>query len=145
MTEHALSPERFQALAETYGGDIARWPESCREQARALLARDPEGLGAILAEASDLDHLLDLAPAGAVNAALLGRLIAAAPQPAGSARRWIAGLGAALGLGVAALAGVTAGVALEHGQRQAAPRTEVIAGGFDTPDLYEALEEAGAI
>ncbi|MBU4433538.1 MAG: hypothetical protein KKC14_03875 [Alphaproteobacteria bacterium] len=145
MTEHGLSPERFQALAETYGGDIARWPELCREQARALLAHDPEGLGAILAEASDLDHLLDLAPAGAVNAALLGRLIAAAPQPAGSARRWIAGLGAALGLGVAALAGVTAGVALGRAERPDRAKTEVIAAGFDTPDLYDALEEAGAI
>jgi hypothetical protein len=145
MIEQQVSPERFSALAEIYGGDIVRWPEAYREQARALLTRDPEGLGAILAEASDLDHLLDLAPAGAVDAALLGRLIAAAPQPAGSARRWIAGLGAALGLGVAALAGVTAGVALEQSQHQDLPRTEVIAAGFDTPDLYEALEEAGAL
>ena len=107
-----MTLERFEDLAETYGGEIARWPEGEREAARALLATNPARLSPVLAEAAQLDRLLDLAPAQRPDAALLGRLIAAAPQPAGAARRWIAGLGAALGLSAAAFAGVLAGVSV---------------------------------
>ena len=139
-----MSVERFADLAEIHGGDIARWPEACREEARASLAAEPEALGPILAEATHLDLLLDLAPAGAVNAALLGRLIAAAPQPVSSARRWIAGLGAALGLATAALAGVAVGVAVGRDQPVASESQVVIATDF-TSDLSEALEEPAAL
>ena len=111
-----MSPEmaigRFEDLAGTYGGEIARWPEGEREAARALLAAEPARLTPVLDAAAQLDRLLDLAPAQAPNAALMGRLIAAAPQPVAGAGRWIAGLGAALGLSAAALAGVAAGVAV---------------------------------
>jgi hypothetical protein len=107
-----MSFGRFEDLAETYGGDIARWPEGEREAARALLARDAARLSPVLAAASQLDRLLDLAPAQSPNAALLGRLITAAPQAPNAARRWIAGLGAALGLSAAAFAGIAVGVAV---------------------------------
>jgi hypothetical protein len=107
-----MSLERFEDLAEIYGGEIARWPEGEREAARALLAMNPRRLKPALAAAAHLDRLLDLAPAQSPDAALLGSLIAAAPQPVASARRWIAGLGAALGLSAAALAGVAVGVAM---------------------------------
>jgi hypothetical protein len=135
-----MTVERFAQLAEIHGGDTARWPEACREAARASLVADPETLGPILAEAAHLDRLLDLAPAGAVNAALLGHLIATAPQPVSSARRWIAGLGAALGLAAAAFAGVAVGVAVGHDQPVASEAQVVIATDF-TSDLSEALEE----
>jgi hypothetical protein len=135
-----MTVERFAQLAEIHGGDTARWPEACREEARASLVADPETLGPILAEAAHLDRLLDLAPAGAVNSALLGRLIAAAPQPVSSALRWIAGLGAALGLATAAFAGVAVGVAVGHDQPVASQAQVVIATDF-TSDLSEALEE----
>lgn len=141
MTEQTLSRARFEALAEIHGGDIARWPEACRERARALLAGDPEGLAPVLAEASRLDRLLDLAPAGIVDAALLGRLIAAAPRPANAARRWIAGLGAALGLGVAAMAGVTAGVMLAGDDHRNTQTDTVIAASLDTSDFADLIEE----
>lgn len=111
-----MSFERFEDLAETYGGEIARWPEGEREAARALLAAHPERLGSALAAAAQLDRLLDLAPAQGPDAALLGRLIAAAPQPINAARRWIAGLGAALGLSAAAFAGIAVGVAVGRPQ-----------------------------
>lgn len=106
-----MSFERFEDLAEIYGGEIARWPEAEREAARALLVAHADRLSPVLAAAAQLDRLLDLAPAQSADAALLGRLIAAAPQPAASGRRWIAGLGAALGLSAAACAGVAIGVA----------------------------------
>ena len=141
----AMTVERFADLAEIYGGDVARWPEAERETARALLAAEPTRLEAALAAAARLDRLLDLAPAQLVDAALLGRLIAAAPQPASPARRWLAGAGAALGLGVAALAGVAVGVMI--GQANHAdphPGQSVIATDFTT-DLSEALEEPAAL
>jgi len=139
-----MTVDRFADLAEIHGGDIARWPEACREVARAALAAEPEALGPILAEAAHLDRLLDLAPAGAVDAALLGRLIAAAPRPASSARRWIAGLGAALGLAAAAFAGVAVGVAVGHDQ-PVAPRAETVIATDFTADLSEAFEEPAAL
>lgn len=111
-----MSFERFEDLAETYGGEIARWPEGEREAARALLAAQPERLNPMLAAAAQLDRLLDIAPAQSPDAALLGRLIAAAPQPVNAARRWIAGVGAALGLSAAAFAGIAVGVAVGRPQ-----------------------------
>jgi len=144
MSETSLSQDRFMALAEAYGGDIARWPESEREAARALLLQDPQGLGRELAEAATLDRLLDLAPAGMVDSALLGRLVAAAPRPAVSARRWIAGLGAALGLGVSAMAGVTVGVVLAGHDREDLSADALIAASVDGGDATDSLEEPAA-
>lgn len=57
---------RFKRLAETYGGDISRWPEAEREPARAFAADHAELSGTLLAEAAALDQLL--ASAGGVDA-----------------------------------------------------------------------------
>lgn len=136
--------ERFEDLAAAYGGEIARWPEDEREAARALLAVYPERLGAVLAEGAALDRLLDLAPVQRPDAALLGRLIAAAPRPAHTARRWIAGLGAALGLSAAAFAGVMVGVSL-GGPKPVAPaamaQADTVTAVDVAADLQDALEE----
>jgi hypothetical protein len=145
MSATSLSRDRFTALAQAYGGDIARWPEAEREAARALLRQDPQGLGRELEDASALDRLLDLAPAGAVDAALLGRLVAAAPRPAASARRWIAGLGAALGLGVSAMAGVTVGVVLAGQDREDLSADALIAASVGGDDSVDSLEEPAAL
>mgnify|MGYP000041118317 CR=1 FL=1 len=140
-----MSLDRFAELAEIYGGDVARWPEALRETARALLVAEPARLEVVLADAARLDRLLDLAPAQFADAALLGRLIAAAPQPASAARRWLAGAGAAVGLGVAALAGVAVGVMIgQPGHTDPQSAQSVIATDF-TADLSEALEEPAAL
>ncbi|WP_184717217.1 hypothetical protein [Caulobacter sp.] len=140
--------ERFENLAAAYGGEIARWPEDQREAARALLAAEPARLSPVLLEAAGLDRLLDLAPAQRPDAALLGRLIAAAPSPANTARRWIAGLGAALGLSAAAFAGVSVGVMI-GGQVQPAPaavaQADTVTAVDFTADLQDALEEPAAL
>ena len=69
---------RFAALAASYGGDIGRWPEACRDNARALAAASPEA-GRLLAEAARLDTALlgagkdasqSLMPPGTMDAAL---------------------------------------------------------------------------
>ena len=144
-----MSFERFEDLAEIYGGEIARWPEGDREAARALLVAHAERLSPVLAAASQLDRLLDLAPAQAVDAALLGRLITAAPHAAAPARRWIAGLGAALGLSAAAFAGVVIGVATGRPPEVAAPvvaSAEPVVTAVDTSAaLQDALAEPTAL
>jgi len=153
MMSPEMSEERFDDLAQTYGGEIARWPEAEREAARALLAAQPERLSIVLDTAAHLDRLLDLAPAQSVDAALLGRLIAAAPPAPNTAGRWIAGLGAALGLSAAAFAGVLAGVAVGgHALPMAAPvaTAQMANGKIETAvdvsnDLQDALEEPAAL
>ena len=145
--------ERFEDLAEIYGGEIARWPEGERETARALLVAHPERLSPVLASAAQLDRLLDLAPAQSVDAAMLGRLIAAAPQAPNTARRWIAGLGAALGLSAAAFAGVLAGVSIAGQAQPQVAAPAVVTARADSPitavdvstDLQDALEEASEL
>jgi hypothetical protein len=140
-----MTVERFADLAEIYGGDVARWPEAEREIARALLAAEPVRLEAVLADAARLDRLLDLAPAQSADAALLGRLIAAAPRPASTVQRWLAGAGAALGLGVAALAGVAVGVMIGQVDHRPAPQGQSVIATDFTADLSEALQEPAAL
>ncbi|ADG09525.1 hypothetical protein B7G68_05235 [Caulobacter segnis] len=146
-----MSLERFEDLAEIYGGDIARWPEGEREAARALLASEAGRLTPVLAAAAQLDRLLDLAPAQSPDAALMGRLISAAPQPAGGGRRWIAGLSAALGLSAAAFAGVLVGVTAGRPAPMAAPvavttAAEPVVTAVDTSAaLQDAIAEPAAL
>jgi hypothetical protein len=146
-----MSLERFEDLAEIYGGDIARWPEGEREAARALLASEAGRLTPVLAAAAQLDRLLDLAPAQRPDAALMGRLISAAPQPAGGGRRWIAGLSAALGLSAAAFAGVLVGVTAGRPAPMAEPvavttAAEPVVTAVDTSAaLQDAIAEPAAL
>jgi len=140
-----MTVERFADLAEIYGGDVARWPEAEREIARALLAAEPVRLEAVLADAARLDRLLDLAPAQSADSALLGRLIAAAPRPASTVQRWLAGAGAALGLGVAALAGVAVGVMIGQADHGRPPQGQSVIATDFTADLSEALQEPAAL
>ncbi len=140
-----MTVERFADLAEIYGGDVARWPEAEREIARALLAAEPVRLERVLADAARLDRLLDLAPSQSADAALLGRLIAAAPRPASTVQRWLAGASAALGLGVAALAGVAVGVMIGQADHGRAPQGQSVIATDFTADLSEALQEPAAL
>lgn len=106
MTD-ALSPARFAALAEAYGGDLARWPAAVRDAAAAALARDPVA-AALLGEVARLDVALDRWRVPAPRAALVGAVLAVAPGlPLAwtRARLWWSGIGfAGVGLG-GALAG----------------------------------------
>lgn len=145
-----MSEERFEALADIHGGEIARWPEGEREAARALLAAHPDRLELVLDAAAHLDRLLDLAPAQAPDAALLGRLIAAAPSAPSATGRWIATLSAALGLSAAAFAGVLVGVTVGERPPVAAvqvlaPRGDTVTAVDYTADLQDALEEPAAL
>lgn len=109
-----MTYERFEYLADAYGGDLRRWPESEREAARALRDADPRA-AALLREADGLDALLDAAPRPVASPALREAVIASAAGAGLKARRrgpgplaWLSGAGWA----AAACAGVVFGVSL---------------------------------
>lgn len=112
MVEHVASPmtaERFAALADAYGGDIGRWPQSERLAAREY-AGSIEADGA-LARAADLDALLDTYVLKTRHEGLAGRMVAKLTRRS-RIRSWLrfgsAGVGL-VGIGVAgALAGSVA-------------------------------------
>jgi hypothetical protein len=53
-----MTPRSFRKLVIAYGGDLRRWPETERTKARAL-ARATPMLSALLAEAAQLDQMLE--------------------------------------------------------------------------------------
>lgn len=110
-----MTKEQFQALAEAYGGEIARWPAAVRDEAALFAASDPGSAQAVLAREAALDAALDAAPRPApAPSALYDRILADAPSRPRRARwrLWLtpAGLGAALA--GAAVAGLVLGAQL---------------------------------
>jgi len=101
-----LTHERFEALAEAFGGEIARWPVADRDAAALLMAAEPAYAQGVLAAAGRLDAALDAWAAAPVPVALRERLIASAPgaraRPALIPWLWRAGLGASLAAACAA-------------------------------------------
>jgi len=77
--------EQFRTLAETWGGDIDRWPPAVQDDARAVAAGD-EG-GRILHAQAELDRLLAIAPdvdddrAGQISFGVLQRVARADRDP----------------------------------------------------------------
>lgn len=103
MTE-PLTPARFAALAEAYGGTILRWPEPVRDAAMRM-ARDP-ALRALLDDADRLDATLDRWVVAAPSRRLSDRIAARGPDARRRLRLWWSGIGIAT-----ALAGAAAGSA----------------------------------
>jgi hypothetical protein len=109
-----LSRERFEGLAEAYGGDVARWPAAVREDAAVLIAGDPDFARAVLVQASRLDVALDDWAPPQVRHALRDAIVAAAPRlrPRSRLAAWAARLGLGAALACACASGVAAGVLL---------------------------------
>lgn len=134
---------RFAALAEAYGGDIARWPDAEREAALAYETADPERANVVLSEAAVLDHALAaggrVEPAAGLEAAIL----AAAPSTRlgnSAPPRW-AGLAAALALMVGAGAGWLAAPA---GDPYAEPLFAEAFGALETAETLDDFTEEDA-
>jgi len=75
-----MDKKRLTAIFEAYGADAARWPESERAAALALMAQQPE-VAVGQRSAASLDALLDKAPQAAITNALRARILEAAPPP----------------------------------------------------------------
>ena len=110
-----MTRERFESLAEAYGGDVSRWPAPAREAAALLMVAEPDFTQAALSRAETLDAALDAWRPAPFGHALIDRILAAAPRQ--RRPRWIGWLSpAALGAGLAAacVAGVMVGVELSQ-------------------------------
>jgi hypothetical protein len=109
-----LTHERFEALAEAYGGDVSRWPAEVLDAAALAMSAEPAWTRAVLERAARLDGALDAWRPRPPSASLTERILAAAP--AAVRRRWPTWLSpAALGAGLAAAcaAGGLAGVQVQ--------------------------------
>ncbi len=119
MTE-PMSPERFVALAQAYGG-IDRWPPALRTAGWHLAAADPACAQA-LAQAEALDRTLDAWTVAAPTPALRQRMVVARRRSwMVRARLWWS----AIGVGTV-LAGAVAGLgaAVVIGPEHVAPRLD---------------------
>jgi len=140
MTENdgPMTPARFAALAEAWGGDRRRWPAGERAGAQALLARTPQ-LQAVLDEAGELDAWLDAHAVAAPSPALMQAVLADRPRrPARHGwRAWIGAwqpgtriAGAAAGAGLAGVAAGALAAALLLGAAAPALRPLPAEGGW---------------
>ena len=138
-----MTPERFEALAEAYGGDVARWPDVEREAATAWMAAEPARAGEILARASDLDAALMAyaPPRGAPG--LAERIAAAAPRPRPHWIGWLLPTGMGAGLAAACAAGVMLGAQLGAPAGSAEDPDAVVAAIGDDDVSFYLDEEAG--
>jgi hypothetical protein len=129
-----MNAERFEQLAEAWGGAITRWPATEQDAAFAFMAASPEAADAILARARTLDEAMDAAFAPAVSHALRARVIAAAPAakaPRASLWRWMAGAGVGAGLAAATAAGLIAGVNLSLSDAPPSEDEQLLASIYD--------------
>lgn len=111
-----MNRQRFQELAEAYGGEVARWPLAEREAAALLMAEDPDFTRQTLAEADSLDALLDAWRPAPASSRLMEAILAVAPAPRPQPRwrGWLMPAGLGAGLAAACAAGVLFGVQLEQ-------------------------------
>ncbi|MDQ2859238.1 MAG: hypothetical protein M3T55_00600 [Pseudomonadota bacterium] len=109
-----MSPERFEALAGAFGGDLERWPRSERQGAYHLAAAHPALTDRVLDDARRLDGALGAAPSISPSHQLREWIVQAAPGPQASraAWRWAARFGLTAGLAGAAAAGVAVAIAV---------------------------------
>lgn len=107
-----MTPDIFKALAETYGGELRRWPQACGGAAAALLKRVPH-LEASLTAETELDAWLAADTPPAMSATLRRRMIGAALADArageGYRLSWLTRLGLAGACAAGLLVGVLAG------------------------------------
>ena len=78
--DERMTRERLAQLIEAYGADPARWPESEREDALALISSSPQA-AALRLRAAALDGLLDQASAHEPSPELKAEILARAAAP----------------------------------------------------------------
>lgn len=107
-----MTPERFETLAEAWGGDVARWPVAEREAAAELMAARPDWARTVLVAAGDLDAALAAYAPPRASVGLAERIAAEAPAARPRWRAWLLPLGMGAGLAAACAAGMVLGVQL---------------------------------
>ena len=136
--------EALADLLDRHGGNPERWHEACRAQALALVQADAEAQR-LLAEAQELDVLLDALPTPAMPPHLPGRVLDALPRDfAEVVLDWLAAnFWRPVGF---ALAPLLVGFALGNAQQEGTGDLEdaVTLLAFDEVQLYDLAEDANA-
>ena len=109
-----MTPDRFTSLAETYGGDLARWPVPERGAAAPFMAAHADRAAQILSAERALDARLVAYDVSPPSLRLRDLVLASAPVPRAVRRawRWVAAASLGFGLAGSAAAGVAAGFTL---------------------------------
>ena len=133
-----MTKAQFQALAEAYGGEIARWPAAVREEAALLAAAHPAFARAVLSLEIRLDEALDALPRATASRALFEQIVASAPAP--RRRSWLvwlvpAGVGTALASATAA--GLMLGVQLSQASATSAEASAQAVADLDVFSVSE--------
>jgi hypothetical protein len=141
-----MTRDGFEALAEAYGGDMARWPQDHWDEAALFAAQQPDLAAGVLAAAARLDEALDAWRPLAVSHGLREAVVAAAPAP--RARRgltgWIWRAGAGAGLAAACAAGLVVGVMLSEAVAPVSADETVSASLANYDDLTGLVNGEGA-
>lgn len=105
-----MNSERFETLAEAFGGDVARWPDAEHEAAAALMITQPDWAAVVLARAGCLDAALSANAPHRGSMGLVDRIASRAPQARpGRGVSWLLPVGLGAGLAAACAAGVMVG------------------------------------
>ena len=133
-----MTPDRFETLAEAFGGDVARWPDAEREAAAELMAARPAWAAGVLAHAGELDTALGAFAPPQAAPGLAARIAAGAPRPRARWAAWLMPAGMGAGLAAACAAGVMMGAELG---RPAASDTEALITAVSADDVSLYLDE----
>jgi hypothetical protein len=134
-----LTKAEFQALAQAYGGDLARWPAAVREDASLLAAAHPQFAQSVLALEVRLDEALEALPRPLASRGLFDRIVAGAPTPR---RRpcwfaWLASAGVGTALAGATAAGMILGVQLSQASATSADASAQAVADLDVFSVSE--------
>ncbi|MDB5450688.1 MAG: hypothetical protein JWQ52_1816 [Phenylobacterium sp.] len=134
-----MRKDRFEELAQAYGGDIARWPLDVRDAGAVLMAQDPAFTQAVLEDAGRLDAALEGWARAPGSAALVDRIVAGAPvarrRPVWAGWLFPAGLGAALA--AACAAGVIVGAQVSPTPMDGGDTVASVSADLDVSGLSE--------
>jgi hypothetical protein len=136
-----MTPERFEALAEAYGGDVARWPDAEREAAAELMTAQPGWARDVLARAGDLDAALTAFAPPRGSPGLAERIAAGAPKARARWARWLLPAGMGVGLATACVAGVMAGAQLHAASSTPASDADALVTAVSDEDFSLYLDE----
>lgn len=93
---NGMDLERLEALLDTHGGDLRRWPSRERSAAERLIGESPAAR-TLLAQAAELDAALDAWTVAPPSPQLGARLQAGYPAPRRERAAWLRNLWRDLG------------------------------------------------
>ena len=140
MYRRPMNPDRFRALTDSYGGDMARWPIAERGAARRFAVLNPFSSWRTLRRARGLDRILARSRESKVSRQLYERIsrnVLAATERA-APEQWVRGALLGAGLAAACAAGIVTGIVFTP---QIASTPHVVIGADPVEDATAALRE----